>query len=82
MTRVLTVGIGLALLSGCGAANAAAVRTTPEADCSFRSGTTCWTLAGRFPARRISTPAPAPRELLAPPPAALASTADSAGARP
>jgi hypothetical protein len=79
---MLSVGVVVALLSGCGAANAAAVRTTPEADCSFRSGTTCWTLAGRFPARRDSAPAPTPRELRAPPRPVLASTADSSAARP
>jgi len=80
VTRVLSVAAVVALLAGCGAANAAAVRTTPEADCSFRSGTTCWTLAGRFPAGRSS--APAPRELRAPPRAVLATAADSAAARP
>jgi hypothetical protein len=79
---VLSVAAVVALLSGCGAANAAAVRTTPEADCSFRSGTTCWTLAGRFPAGRSSAPAPTPRELRAPPRTVLANAADSAAARP
>jgi hypothetical protein len=76
------VGVGVALLSGCGAANAAAMRPAPEADCSFRSVTTCWTLAGRFPDQQSSPPAPSPEELRAPPRAVLASTADSAAPRP
>ena len=83
IARVMSaMSVGVALLSGCGAANAAAMRPAPEAECSFRSATTCWTLAGRFPAERGSPPAPSPEELRAPPRAVLASTADSAAARP
>jgi len=80
MTRPMSVAVAAAFLSGCGAANAAAVRTTPVADCSFRSSTTCWTLAGRFPARQISTPSP--EELRGTPRPVLASAADSVAARP
>jgi hypothetical protein len=63
------------LLAGCGAASPHAVRTTPEPACSFRSPTTCWTLADRLP-RREALP-PAPDSLRAPPRAVLASAGDS-----
>jgi hypothetical protein len=66
---------GTGLLSGCAAASPTAGGSAPEPDCSFRSVTTCWTLAGRFPFRQA--PARAPEELRAPPPPVLASAADS-----
>ncbi len=71
MVRILSAG----LLSGCAAASPHAVRTTPEPSCSFRSATTCWTLADRLPRREA--PAPAPDSLRAPPRAVLASAGDS-----
>jgi hypothetical protein len=77
--RRMHIAAAVALLSGCGAANTAAVRTTPEPACSFRAVTTCWTLAGRFPARQLTPP---PEELRAPPRAVLASATDSSTARP
>jgi hypothetical protein len=77
-----TLLIAIVLLSGCvaGAAGTSASSATPEreGDCSFRSATTCWTLAPRVP---VSSPAPrdsAPDQLLTPPRPVLAARADSA----
>jgi hypothetical protein len=67
---------GLVLLSGCAAAQPAAVRSTPEPRCSFRSAVTCWTFAARFPVRRVP-PAPAQEQLRVPAPAVLASAPDT-----
>jgi hypothetical protein len=42
--------MGMALLYGCATATRSASSAgNAEPDCSFRSATTCWTLAGRFP---------------------------------
>jgi hypothetical protein len=71
--------VGIGVLSGCAAASSTAAGRAPEPACSFRSVTTCWTLAGRFPIRQA--PAPAPQELRSPPQAVLASAADSIGRR-
>ena len=72
----------IVLLSGCaaGAVGTSASSATPEreGDCSFRSATTCWTLAPRVP---VSSPArrdSAPDQLLTPPRPGLAARADSA----
>lgn len=68
--------VGMVLLSGCAAAQPTAARPAPEAQCSFRSTTTCWTFAARFPVRRAPT-APFPDEPAAPAAAVLASVPDS-----
>jgi hypothetical protein len=74
--------IAIVLLSGCaaGAAPVSSSSAAPERqdDCSFRSATTCWTLAPRVP---VSSPAPrdsTPDQLLTPPRPVLAARADSA----
>jgi len=71
----LTVGI---VLTGC--APTAGLSPAPEAgrpDCSFRSATSCWTVGTRFPSGRAEPGDSLPEKLLSPPPAALASGADS-----
>jgi hypothetical protein len=76
--RVVLSVAGSALLCGCAATTQSASsspRTAP--DCSFRSATTCWTLAGRFPPPRVAQPDSAPKELLEPPAVILATRADS-----
>ncbi len=72
--------VALALLSGCAAAAAPAsssATSAAESDCSFRSTTTCWTLAPRLPAVRSARKGPAPDQLQAPPQPVLASRADT-----
>jgi len=74
---VLSVAGG-ALLCGCAATTQSATsspRTAP--DCSFRSATTCWTLASRLPSPRVAQPDSARKEMLAPPAVILATRADS-----
>ncbi len=75
-TVVLRVA-GTALLCGC-AATTQSVSSAPrtEPDCSFRSATTCWTFASRFPSPRAAMPDSARKELLEPP-AAILARADS-----
>jgi hypothetical protein len=64
---------GLVVLCGCTPPQTSAVAPEREPDCSFRSASTCWTMASRFPA-----PRPEPRDsvkhhILDEPPARLAS---------
>jgi hypothetical protein len=73
-------GLAVAVCCGCGTSGqSAATMPEPKPDCSFRSATTCWTLAGRLPARRSEVPDSLPNEILKQPPASLA-IADSAAA--
>jgi hypothetical protein len=71
--------LAIALLCGCTAATQSA-STAPrlEPDCSFRSASTCWTVAGRFPPRTPKSAAPKPDEIRDLPPTVIASKADSA----
>lgn len=71
--------LGAALISLCGCAAGTQARAAAEKadpDCSFRSPTTCWTMAGRFPPVRSkpSLPPVDPRDSSS----VLASAADSA----
>jgi hypothetical protein len=68
--------LGIALLGGCAAAQSSSAAPPLEPDCSFRSASTCWTVAGRFPARRPKSTPSKPDEIRDPSPAAVASTAD------
>ena len=71
--------LGIVLLTGCAAAtqsSSAAPRLEP--DCSFRSPSTCWTVAGRFPSRLPKAAVPKPDEIRDLSPVTLASKADSA----
>jgi hypothetical protein len=79
--RILPVALVIGLVYGCAATarSPSAARTT-EPDCSFRAATSCWTVAGRFPPRRAEPTDSQPREIMKPPPAVLASRADSARA--
>jgi hypothetical protein len=70
--------LGIALLGGCAAAQSSSAAPRLEPDCSFRSASTCWTVAGRFPARRPKSAPSKPDELRDPSPTAVASKADSA----
>jgi hypothetical protein len=77
--RPTTLLLGIACLHGCAAAtqsSSAAPRLAP--DCSFRSASTCWTMAGRFPPRLPKATAPKPDEVRGRLPITLASAADSA----
>ena len=72
--------VALALLSGCAAAAAPASSSSASAterDCSFRSATTCWTLAPRLPAARSARRDPVPHQIQEPPRPVLASSADT-----
>jgi hypothetical protein len=78
LTRFLPAMLAATLLGGCAASAQTAsthVRTGP--DCSFRSATTCWTVAARFPAARSETGDSIAKELRRPTPRTLASRADS-----
>jgi hypothetical protein len=71
--------LSIALLYGCAAAtqkSSAAPRLEP--DCSFRSPSTCWTMAGRFPPRLPKSAAPKPDDIRDPPPITVARKADTA----
>ena len=71
--------LGIVLLTGCAAAtqsSSAAPRLEP--DCSFRSPSTCWMVAGRFPSRLPKAAVPKPDEIRDLSPVTLASKADSA----
>jgi hypothetical protein len=71
--------LGIALLPGCGAATqSSSAGQRLEPDCSFRSPSTCWTVAGRFPPRLPKPAAPKPDEIRSLSPVTVASTADSA----
>ena len=72
--------LSIALLCGCGAAPPSANAPQPEPDCSFRSASTCWTVAGRFPPRRAKSPTPTPKpgDIRALSPTVVASGGDSA----
>jgi hypothetical protein len=73
------VGVLLTLLCGC-AAGTQSIDTARETnpDCSFRSPTTCWTMAGRFPSRSAEPPV----DSLPDQPPVLASESDSTGTVP
>ena len=74
--------LGIVLLWGCSVpAQSSSVAPEREPECSFRSSTTCWTLAGRFPTPRPSARDSVPDELLKQPPTILASGADTAASR-
>jgi hypothetical protein len=69
----------IALLSGCAAvtrSSSAAPRLEP--DCSFRSPSTCWTVAGRFPSRLPKSAVPKPEEIRELSPTTVATRSDSA----
>ena len=71
--------LGIALLHGCAAATrSSSAGPRPEPDCSFRSPSTCWTVAGRFPSRLPKSAAPKPDEIRSLSPVTVASTGDSA----
>jgi hypothetical protein len=73
--------LGIALLFGCAAAQSSTAAPRLEPDCSFRSASTCWTLAGRFPPRRLKSATPKPDEIRDLSPTVVASKPDSARAR-
>ena len=74
--------IAAVLLSGCAAGmpqtSSSSAMSERERDCSFRSATTCWTLAPRVPASRAAPRDSVPDQLLTPPRPVLAARADSA----
>jgi hypothetical protein len=79
MTASLALSLLLGLLSGCArTARLSAPAQAAEPDCSFRTATSCWTLAARFPTKRAEPSDSQPRKILNSLPAALASHADSA----
>jgi hypothetical protein len=80
MTASLPALVTIALLSGCAAAQSSQSSSTavrPGPDCSFRSASTCWTVASRFPPPSPSAP-PKQEEIDNRSPTVLASEADSA----
>lgn len=75
------VGLGTALLCGCGVARSSSQAPQREPDCSFRSAGTCWTLAARFPESRVEANDSLPADPLSEPPTVLATGADTAASR-
>jgi hypothetical protein len=76
----LPLALSLGLLCGCATttqSSSTAQRAGP--DCSFRSATSCWTLAARFPPRPVKPADAQPGEILKEPRAVLASAPDSTG---
>jgi hypothetical protein len=72
----------VALLCGCAANNQSmSGADEPEPACSFRSPTTCWSVAGRFPTRHQPQP-PQPERIREDSSPVLAVVADSLGASP
>jgi hypothetical protein len=80
MMPALPALLGIALLYGCAAATAqpSAIAPRLEPDCSFRSASTCWTMAGRFPSRLPESAVPKPDDIRDLSPTTVASKADSA----
>jgi hypothetical protein len=78
--RMMPVLPGIALLYGCAAATTQPSATAPrlEPDCSFRSASTCWTVASRFPSRLPESAVPKPDDIRDLSPITVASKADSA----
>ena len=75
------VTVALTLLSACAAAAAPASSSStagPDRDCSFRSATTCWTLAPRVPSRRAETRDSSSDRIMSPARPLLAGVADTA----
>jgi hypothetical protein len=71
--------LSITLLSGCAAATqSSSAEPRLEPDCSFRSPSTCWTVAGRFPPRLSKAAVPKPDDIRDPSPVTVASKADSA----
>ena len=77
--RLLWTGM---LVSGCATVrvNSSSLPREPAPDCSFSAATTCWTLGARVPAPQPEIRDTAPDRLLRPPPAVLASGADTTAA--
>lgn len=81
--RLLPMAVGLMAVPGCAAAaRTAAVEPTRLPDCSFRSASTCWTLAGRFPTRQSAVRDTMPELRLDGPPPVLAAASDSIDRHP
>lgn len=79
MTTTVPMILLLGLLGGCATiGQVASPAHAAEPDCSFRSASSCWTLAARFPPRRVEPTDSQPERILSPRPAVLASKADSA----
>jgi hypothetical protein len=75
LLRVYPIALAVAAASACAPASPAAALTPSRTpDCSFRSGSTCWTLAGRFPARRPGVWDTMPERRLGQPPPVLAAS--------
>lgn len=68
----IRAAVGTVLLSGCMRAPLVSTAPAPRPDCSFRSATTCWTMAGRFPTPAAEARDSVPDELLKEPAATLA----------
>lgn len=75
---LLPIAAGAVLLAACVHQSDSAT-TPPERgpDCSFRSATTCWTTAGRFPSPRPGARDSMPTRGLGQPPTMLAVSPDS-----
>ena len=79
MTTTVPLALVFGLLGGCArTGQVASPAHAAEPDCSFRAASSCWTLATRFPPRRAEPTDSQPGKILNPPPAVLASKADSA----
>ena len=71
------LSLSLMLLYGCSVAGQSSSVASQDDDCSFRAATTCWTVAGRFPAPGPEAGDSVPTETLSQPPAVLASGVDT-----
>ena len=80
LTPFLTCLLAATLLGACATTMRSSAADAPsKPDCSYRSATTCWTLAGRFPPAHQTARDSLPRELLESPPRTLASHPDTSG---
>lgn len=76
--RLLPFAIGMAAAFGCAPVpRTSRVGPARMPDCSFRAASTCWTMAGRFPARRPVAKDTTPDIRTDHSPAVLAITTDS-----
>jgi hypothetical protein len=75
---ILPAFLSIAHLCGCAtASNSASSPGSTEPDCSFRSATTCWTSAGRFPPPARREGQRPPNEMLRQSPTVVTRGADS-----
>jgi hypothetical protein len=78
LTPFLTCLLAATLLGACATTMRSSAADAPsKPDCSYRSATTCWTVAGRFPPARRAARDSLVRDLFESPPRTFASHPDT-----